>query len=55
MFLNKLLKTTALFLISLFIYTPISYSSFDLPESDGIGQSDITLSFFDLRDRESGQ
>ena len=53
MLLNKLLKTTALFLISLFIYTPISYSGFDLPESDGIGQTDITFSFFDLRDRES--
>jgi len=52
MFLNKLFKTSALLLISLFIFTPISYSgAWDNPGSDA--PSNILYYFFDLRDRES--
>ncbi len=54
MFLNKLFKTSALLLTSLFLFTPTSYSGgFNLPTTDSIGDSDNILYFFDLRDRES--
>ena len=52
MFLNKLLKTSALLLISLFFFTPISFSGdFSIPNTDDEAQE--LFSFFDLRDRES--
>ena len=51
MFLNKLIKTTALLLISLFLITPVSFGGFALPESDTDDKE--LFSFFELRDRES--
>jgi len=53
MLLNNPLKTTTLLLIFLFLFTPTSYSGFELPDTDGLGDSERLFSFFDLRDRES--
>lgn len=53
MSLNRIFKTSAVFFIALFIFTPVSYSGFPVPESDSVGSSDILIYFFDLRDRES--
>jgi len=54
MFLNKLFKTSALLLISLFLFTPLSYTGGDMciPGTDS-GVNFQLFSFFDLRDRES--
>ena len=52
MCLNKLVKTTALLLICLFLFTPISYGGFTIPDTDS-SNSFLLFSFFDLRDRES--
>ena len=52
MSLNKIFKTSALILVALFVFTPISYAGapVELPETDTY---DFQLfSFFDLRDRE---
>ena len=52
MLLNKLAKTSALLLISLFLFTPISFGGdFSIPNTDDEAQE--LFSFFDLRDRES--
>lgn len=48
---KRLIKTTALLLISLFLFTPVSYSGIPIPTTDNTGY--ILYSFFDLRDRES--
>jgi len=53
MSLNKLFKTSAILLISLFLFVPITYAGFQVPQSDGGTNTDILFSFFDLRDRES--
>jgi len=49
--LNKLYKTLAVFLIALFLFTPLSFSGVPVPSTDESGF--ILNSFFDLRDRES--
>ncbi len=51
--LNKLVKTTALLLISLFLFTPASYSGLELPDTDSIAFGAALFYFFDLRDRET--
>ncbi len=53
MILNNPLKTAALLLIFLFLFTPISYSGANFPETDGLAATDRLFSFFDLRNRES--
>jgi hypothetical protein len=53
MSLSKLFKTSALFFISLFLFTPLSYGGFfSVPDSDS-GEAYLLFSFFDLRDRET--
>ncbi len=54
MFLNKLFKTSALLLIALFLFTPLSYAGGEMciPGTDS-GVNSQLFSFFDLRDRES--
>ena len=53
MSLNKIFKTSAAFLIALFIFTPATFAGFSLVETDSVGDSDTLIFFFDLRDRES--
>ena len=49
---NKLINTTLILFISLFIFIPNSYSGIPIPETDN-GENFELYSFFDLRDRES--
>jgi len=51
MLLNKLLKISALLLISLFLFTPISFAGFNRSNTDAVDS--LLFYFFDLRDRES--
>jgi len=55
LFINQPFKTTALFFISLLIFSPLLYagdSTISISESDS-GSNFALFSFFDLRDRES--
>jgi len=47
MLLNKLLKTSALLFISLFLLTPLSYGGNGHPDTDSARRPDL-YSFFDL-------
>lgn len=49
----KLFKIFAVLLIALFIYTPASYSGFEIPDTDGLSDNERLMFFFDLRDRET--
>ncbi len=50
--LNKLLLPLTIFLLSIFIFSPTSYSGFAVPDSD-TGENFELYYFFDLRERES--
>ena len=50
--LNKLIVFTLFLFISLFIFTPVSYSGNGIPDTDTATRPE-TFSFFDLRERES--